>query len=293
MQTAPASAGVDWRRRLVADASLEVTVRDKDAAALLRERLAPGSRVHVTCLPSGTYRETVTQAAALARAGLSPVPHIAARSLASAAELDDFIARIVGEAGAAHALLIAGDLERPRGPFTSSLDVLRTGGFERHGLRGIGFAAHPEGHPTVPADIMAQALADKVTYAAEHGLAPEIVTQFCFAAEPVLACVRALRLRGITAPVRIGAAAPTDPARMLRFALRCGVGPSLRALEKHAARLGAAAASAGPENLVADLAAGLGEGESGAVHGMHFFVFGGVRQAADWLQQWRAALEGA
>jgi methylenetetrahydrofolate reductase (NADPH) len=90
--------------------------------------------------------------------------------------------------------------------------------------------------------------------------------------------------------VRIGAAAPTNTLRMMKFALRCGIGPSLRALDQHAARFGEVLANAGPEALVADLAEGLGAEDMGAALGMHFFVFGGVKQSAEWLTQWREAL---
>lgn len=278
-----------WRARLIEHASLEVTVRDKDAANVLRDRLPAGARVHVTYLSNAAYRETVLQAKALAAAGFEPVPHIAARSLRSEAELDDYVSRIVGEAGATRVLLVAGDLVPPRGPFAASLDVLKTGLLEARGVRAVGLAAHPEGHPNVPEHAMTQALTAKIASVAERGLEAEIVTQFCFEAGPVLNCIRALRRLGVATPVRIGAAAPTDALRMLKFALRCGVGPSIRALENHTARLGGVMGTAGPEALVEDLARALADEEFGVVPGMHFFVFGGVKQSADWLQQWRVA----
>jgi methylenetetrahydrofolate reductase (NADPH) len=273
---------------LIANATLEVTVRDKDAASVLGERLPRGAAVHVTYLANSAYLETVAQAAALARAGFEPIPHLAARSFRSRAELSDYVARLVGEAGATRLLLVAGDLDPPRGPFAASLDVLHTGLLESQGVRGVSFAVHPEGHPRVSSPAMEQALLSKLAYAAQHGLEAELVSQFCFEAAPILNCIRKLRQHGIVTPVRIGAAAPTNAARMLKFALRCGVGPSLRALERHAARFGDVLAASGPEDLVAELAQGL-DADDG-VGGMHFFVFGGVKQAADWLQQWRRAL---
>lgn len=281
-----------WPARLIGDASVEVTVRDKDAAKVLSAHLPRGARVHVTCLSNAAYGETVAQAKALATAGFEPVPHIAARSLRNRAELDDFVARLVGEAGAARVLLVAGDLDPPRGSFAASMDVLRTGVLEARGVRNVSFAVHPEGHPSVAAETMEQALADKLSYAEQHGLGAELVSQFCFESASILACLRKLRSRGLRASVRIGAAAPTSAARLMRYALRCGVGPSLRALENHATRFGEMLAAAGPEALVDEVAAGLGAEDLGAVAGMHFFVFGDVRLSAEWLQNWRAVEHG-
>ncbi|MEQ1616900.1 MAG: hypothetical protein ABL883_00975 [Terricaulis sp.] len=292
MQNPPASAEKFWLARLVNDASLEVTVRDKDAARILRDRLPAGARVHVTYLSNASYADTIAQSKALAVAGFDPIPHLAARSLRSEAELSDYLARLAGEAGATRVLLVAGDLETPLGPFAGSIDVLKTGRFERNGISGIGFAAHPEGHPVVADAVMAQALADKVAYATQHGLEAEIVTQFCFEAAPIVTCLRSLQAGGIDAPVRIGAAAPAEALRMMKVALRCGIGPSLRALERHGARLGGVMGTAGPEGLVEELARALAVEDFGAVVGMHFFVFGGVERSTDWLVNWRGALKG-
>jgi methylenetetrahydrofolate reductase (NADPH) len=283
----PSRNAEQWRQRLIANATLEVTVRDKDAASILGERLPRGAAVHVTYLSNSIYLDTVAQAKALAKAGLEPIPHLAARSFRNAAELGDYVARLVGEAGARRLLLVAGDLDPPRGPFGSALDVLNTGLLEAGGIRGLSFAVHPEGHPLVSPQAMAQALLSKLAYAAQHDLEAELVSQFCFEAAPILDCIRDLRRRGIAAPVRIGAAAPTDPVRMMKFALRCGIGPSLRALEKHAARLGEMLSLAGPEALVGDLAEALAAEHLGAIGGMHFFVFGGLKHTAEWLQNWR------
>lgn len=270
------------RERLMAGASLEVTARDTDASAQLRDHLRAGSRVHVTFLPNGGAAETIAQARALREAGFEPVPHVAARSLSDGGALDDYLARLAGEAGVSGALLVAGDLPRPRGPYASTLDMLRTGAFEARGFRRVAFAGHPEGHPVVAGPVMDAALAEKLDYAAAHGLEAEIITQFCFEAGPILDFIARLRGRGIETPVRIGAAAPTDAARLMKFAVRCGVGPSLRALSAPS-RIGQLLRAIGPEALIDDLAAGLAHRDSGAIAGMHFFVFGGVARAAEWF----------
>jgi len=46
-----------------------------------------------------TYHGTVTLATRLRRAGFCPVPHVAARRIASRDALDEYLARAAGEAG--------------------------------------------------------------------------------------------------------------------------------------------------------------------------------------------------
>lgn len=275
------------RRQLLAQASVEIGARDLGAAALLREHLPPGSRVHVTHLPGGPLADIVAQAKALADTGFAPVPHLAARSIASRAELDDYLARLVGEAGATRILIIAGDLQRPRGPYSSSFEAMRTGLLQDRGVRGVSFAAHPEVHPAVAPATMAQALTEKLAYADAHGLDAEVVTQFCFDAAPILGFIAQLRASGVSAPVRIGAPAPTNFAQLLKFAVKCGIGPSLRTLQSQAGRVGRLVGAVGPETLIDELARGLGAQLRGDVASLHFFVFGGVKNAITWLRDQR------
>lgn len=280
------SAGAQWRERVLAAASLEISARDKDVPARLAERLPRGARVHVTFLPNVSYADTVAAARNLAQAGLTPVPHVAARSLRSREALDDYLARLTGEAGVRSVLVIGGDVGAPRGPFTQTLDVLRTGLLQRRGIRDVSFAAHPEGHPVVGDETMARALREKLAYAKDHDLNGEIVTQFAFEAAPIARWIERLRTDGVSSPVRLGFAAPTDAAKMMRFALKCGVGPSLRALRTQQDRMGRLLGEAGPEAVIGDLSRMPDVRESGVV-GLHFFVFGPAERAAAWLADLR------
>ena len=82
----------------------------------LRDHFAAGTDVTITFLPGDNYRHNVETAAALRRAGFNPVPHIAAREMASREALDDFLARARGEADVTRILLIAGDVAAAQGP---------------------------------------------------------------------------------------------------------------------------------------------------------------------------------
>src|SRR5262249_62117559 len=117
--------------------------------------------------------------------GLDPAPYGAARHFASTEALDTFLARLNGEAGVETALIIAGDRDEC-GPFRRALDVIDNGVLRRRGIRSIGIAGYPQGHPRIGDDELNRAFADKIAAAEATGLAVEIVTQFCFDAVAIL-----------------------------------------------------------------------------------------------------------
>ena len=61
-----------------------------------------------------------------------------------------------------------------------------------------------------------------------------LATQFAFDARPIIAWADALRAEGITLPVHIGIAGPAKLQTLIKFAIACGVGPSLKVLQKRA-----------------------------------------------------------
>src|SRR5881227_3207045 len=107
---------------LLSSASVEISSRGHQVAEL-RDHFAAGTDVTITFLPGDHYRHNVETATALRRAGFNPVPHIAAREMASREALDDFLARARDEADVSRILLIAGDVAAARGPFKSTGDV--------------------------------------------------------------------------------------------------------------------------------------------------------------------------
>src|SRR5437870_12840403 len=130
------------------------------------------------CRPPGhTCHGTVALATRFRRADFYPVPHVAARRIASRGALDEYLARAAGEAGVDSALVIGGDSERPSGPFESSLAVLETGLFQRHGIVHIGVAGYPESHPRGAASALEMALAAKISLARRTGLGLQGVTE--------------------------------------------------------------------------------------------------------------------
>src|SRR5439155_20931841 len=128
--------------------------------------------------------------------------------------------------------VIAGDYERPSGPFKDAIELIESGLLQRYGITEVGIAGYPEGHPRISQDVLDRALAAKVEAAEQTGLSVHIVTQFAFDADAISHWLRRLRDLGIEHPVRIGMAGPTSLSTLLRYAHRCGVRASAQGLTR-------------------------------------------------------------
>jgi len=272
---------------LLSSASVEVSSHGHQLSEL-RERFAPGTEVTITFLPGDNVCTNAATAAALRRAGFEPVPHIAAREIASREVLNDFVARLRSEADVRRVLLIAGDVAGHRGPFKSSRDVAATGLLEAHGIRRVSVAGHPEGHPFLDEVAAFRGLQAWSDWGQAAGMRVDAVTQFCFEAAPILSFLSELKARQIALPVIIGLAGPATPATLTKFALRCGIGNSMRALRSQIGRFGRLLVDAGPDEMMRGLEAAP-SAATGAIVGFHLFPFGGLRKSANWLRDYPAA----
>ena len=274
---------------LLANASVEVSARDSAVTQKLAERFPRGTDTHVTFLPNDERAGVESTCAALRRAGFNPIPHLTARSFASREALDAHLGRLADGAGVATALVIAGDADRPRGALASSIDLMRTDLLQKHGIRSIRIAGHPEGHPAVAREFLDAALQEKTAFARDHGLGVEIVTQFCFDPAPILSWLEHIRGLGITAPVRLGVAGPANSATLLKFALRCGIGNSLRVLRRRTEAVGKLMSETRPDELLRQVSSGADNAGLGPLAGIHLYVFGGLQKTSEWLRDARSA----
>jgi methylenetetrahydrofolate reductase (NADPH) len=271
---------------LLPQASVEVSSRGHQLDEL-RDNFGPGIDVTITFLPGDNYRHNIETASALRCAGFNPVPHIAAREIASYEALDDFLARACGEAGVSRILVVAGDVARARGPFRSSFDVRASGLIEAHGIAAVSVAGHPEGHPYLDPGPALATLKGWRDWGEETRIDVSIVSQFCFESAPILGWMRELDAHGIDVPVIVGLAGPATPATLMKFALRCGVGNSMRAVRSQIGRFGRLLTDAGPDDVVRGLDAAPAAVTAG-VTGFHFFPFGGLRKTGHWLRDYGA-----
>jgi methylenetetrahydrofolate reductase (NADPH) len=272
----PAPAGPVARiTTLMSGFSVEATrpsAADVAALGVLRR----GTRVYLSAVPNRPADESLDAAVQVRAAGLEPVPHLAARNFTSVEALDTYLARLNGEAGVEAVLVIAGD-RAECGPFRRALDVIDNGVLRRRGIRNIGIAGYPQGHPRVGDDELNRALADKIAAAEATGLAVEIVTQFCFDARAILDFVARVRSFGFEHRVRVGLAGPTSLTSLMRYAARCGVRTSAQGLARRSGLMRQMFALTTPDDLIRSLA-----DAAPAEIVPHFFSFGGIPGTARW-----------
>jgi methylenetetrahydrofolate reductase (NADPH) len=277
--------------RMLSGYSVELHPGDSKVLDAAQQRLTPGTEVFLVWIPGANPMDLVAPAAKLSLAGLVPVPHIGARHLESSSQLDRLVGRLVDESGVDRMLLIGGDRAQPAGPYDSSLAVMQTDVFRKAGITRVAVAGFPEGNPNIPNPALEKALRAKVNFAQDAGLELSIVTQFCFTAQPIVEWLRRIRAKGIDNPVRVGLAGPASVAKLLRYAVRCGIGNSLHVLTEHPS-FAKLLTEKGPESIIRDIAAKAEAGNNGSlplgIAGLHFFVFGGFERTVDWVNAERA-----
>ncbi|MCZ6604200.1 MAG: methylenetetrahydrofolate reductase, partial [Alphaproteobacteria bacterium] len=195
--------------------------------------------------------------------------------------LGEYLKEARGQAGIDKALVIAGDLNRPKGPYASSLDVISDDIFLKAGLTEIGIAGYPEGHPLIDDRTIDAELGLKINTLILANMSVEIVTQFSFDAGAIVAWYDRLRRQGIICPIRIGLAGPASAATLLNLALRCGVNLPLRQTNKAAQLL----RGASTQEIVASLAASPEIADSPHTVALHMYSFGGIARTAEWASE--------
>src|SRR6185295_10083551 len=86
-------------------------------------------------------------------------------------------------------------------------------------------------------------------------------------------------------PVYVGLAGPSNPASLLRYAQRCGVGASLRALQSQGMRAVGLVTHSDPSEQLIALARHCRAGSASNVIGVHLYSFGGVARTAQWMNE--------
>jgi methylenetetrahydrofolate reductase (NADPH) len=261
--------------------SLEITAKDVAALRAAAPLIPAETPIAITFLPGEDAHARIEATLAVRELGFEPMPHFSARRILSALEFEHYLYAVVARAGVRRCFIVAGDPPVPQGPFSDSMALIGSGVFEGAGVKAIGIGGHPEGHPIMSADQCWAVIDEKVAAIEGRGMAPLIVTQFGFDADPILCWLETLRARGIVSPVRIGVPGPAGIKRLLKFAAHCGVGASASVMKKYGLSITNLLGSAGPDKLVDAFAAGLCEAH-GKVR-LHFYPFGGVTKTVEWI----------
>lgn len=266
--------------------SVEVTPREAPKVPHFGAVLPAGTRIYITFLANTPFEETLSVAARAVAEGMRPVPHLAVRAIPDRAALSGMIAALA-DVGVTEILVIAGSVATPAGEYDETMQVLTSGVLAENGITRIGVAGHPEGAPDISPTELAAALAAKNALAVEQGLDMYVITQFCFAPEPIIAWEKETRVAGNQLPIVIGLPGLTSPAKLLKFGLSCGIGPSLKVLRKQSGGVLRLATSTvyHPDQTMLGLVRARVADPASLIQGVHFFPFGSLQRTVAWAEQ--------
>ncbi len=267
-------------------ASVEITPKQIEKLPLLKDKLAPGSRVFVALIDAADLPGQIEAVRQLKAAGFAPVPHVPARFVKDEADLRARI-KALAEAGSDTMLVLGGGAPEPVGAYDSAIQLMQTGVFQANGVKRLGLAGHPEGNPDITKihgeAALLKALKEKQAYLKANGLEGFIATQFLFEAEPVADWARTLRAEGIALPIYVGVPGPATIKTLVKYAAMCGVGNSARFIKKQALNITKLLTVNTPD----DFASGLARLHYGRpelnVAGPHLYPFGGFDKLFDWM----------
>ena len=86
----------------------------------------------------------------------------------------------------------------------------------------------------------------------------------------------------MTLPIHIGIAGPAKLQTLIKFAIACGVGLSLKVLQKRAMDVTKLLLPYEPTEVIAELAAHKAANPDFNITQVHFFPLGGIKTNANW-----------
>ncbi len=265
--------------------SIEVMPHTSAKVENFSEILPAGTRVYVAHIAGTPIEDMVATARRIRAEGYDVMPHFPARIIQDKATLADWIARYQGEADVKQGLILAGGVDTPVGDFDSSIQLLETGLFDTAGFKRLHVAGHPEGNRDIDASgskNVDAALGWKQAFANRTDAEMALATQFCFEAAPVIKWVDRLADMGIDLPVHIGISGPAKLQTLIKFAMACGVGPSVRVLQKRAKDVTKLLLPFEPTQVLTDLADHKAQNPDFNIAQVHFFPLGGIKTNTNW-----------
>lgn len=278
----------ETRTHLVNDFSLEMTGKDVEKLREAAHAIPKGTRINVTFLGNEDLSMRVEAARVVLEEGFVPVPHISARRVKSRAELREFLGELKRVGASEHVFIIGGDPKVPEGPFPDSLSVIDSGLLAEFGIREVGVAGYPEGHPEIATDELWSHMVAKIRSLKEQGLGRVVLTQFAFDSDRVRDWIVETRDHGVDCLIRIGTPGPAGIKRLLGYARRFGVGTSGSIVKKYGFSLTNLIGTAGPDRFLTELESTVAGGSAHDGIKVHFYTFGGLLDTAEWVNDFSA-----
>jgi len=270
------------------DFSIEVTPKAVAKIENLSELIPPETLVYIAHIEGTPIDEMVKTAKKINDQGYVTMPHFPARIIKDKNTLKDWISRYQNEANVNNALLLGGGVKKPYGDYDSSIQLIESELFDIAGFNKLYFAGHPEGNKDIDPDgstkNIDEALSWKNDFRNRTDADMAITTQFCFDSKTVINWANDIKNKGINIPIHIGIAGPAKLQTLLRYSIECGVGASIKILQKRALDLTKLLLPYKPTNILSELAEYKFNNPDLNIEKVHFFPLGGVKQVSKFVQ---------
>ena len=269
--------------------SIEVTPRAAAKIDNFADLIPKGTLIYIAHIEGTPIEEMVATAKKINEQGFSSMPHFPARIIKDKNVLQDWISKYQNEANVKNGLLIAGGANKPYGEYDSSIQLIESELFDKANFQNLHIAGHPEGSMDIDPDgstkNVDQALSWKNEFSKRTDAKMAITTQFSFDADSVISWANNLKKSGIDIPIHIGIAGPAKLQTLLKYSIECGVGASIKIIQKRAMDLTKLLLPYKPTTIITDLANYKANNPSFNIEKVHFFPLGGVKQVSDFVKE--------
>jgi len=269
--------------------SIEVTPNAAAKIENFAEVLPVNTRIYIAHIEGTPFDEMLTTAKKITNEGFIPMPHFPARIIEDKDMLESWLSQYSGEANVQEALLIAGGSKEPAGVYDSSIQIIETELFDKYSFKRLHVAGHPEGNKDIDKDSthtnVNKALSWKNEYAKRTDAQIAIATQFCFDSEAIIQWANSLIDMNIDLPVHIGIAGPAKLQTLIRYSIECGVGASMKVLQKRAKDITKLLLPYEPTSVISELAEYKSQNPDFNIEQVHFFPLGGTKTTANWVKK--------
>ena len=269
--------------------SIEVTPNAAAKIENFAEVLPVNTRIYIAHIEGTPFDEMLTTAKKITNEGFIPMPHFPARIIEDKDMLESWLSQYSGEANVQEALLIAGGSKEPAGVYDSSIQIIETELFDKYSFKRLHVAGHPEGNKDIDKDNthtnVNKALSWKNEYAKRTDAQIAIATQFCFDSEAIIQWANNLIDMNIDLPVHIGIAGPAKLQTLIRYSIECGVGASMKVLQKRAKDITKLLLPYEPTSVISELAEYKSQNPDFNIEQVHFFPLGGTKTTANWVEK--------
>ena len=269
--------------------SIEVTPNAAAKIENFAEVLPVNTRIYIAHIEGTPFDEMLTTAKKITNEGFIPMPHFPARIIEDKDMLESWLSQYSEEANVQEALLIAGGSKEPAGVYDSSIQIIETELFDKYSFKRLHVAGHPEGNKDIDKDSthtnVNKALSWKNEYAKRTDAQIAIATQFCFDSGAIIQWANSLIDMNIDLPVHIGIAGPAKLQTLIRYSIECGVGASMKVLQKRAKDITKLLLPYEPTSVISELAEYKSQNPDFNIEQVHFFPLGGTKTTANWVKE--------